>query len=714
MEDRRTITVAAHGLTTGGSLLTVDGRRRVAVRESVAQVERALTADGAQGFLGELGGLVRGVGAAVAQERARVRRLVVRCDPEVAADPVGPLVAALAASFPGLDEGPDAPLRAGDVVVSLYAELDLARLCALEDEVAAAGARWAPFWFDGAGARFGPVREDGTSPTVRDLAARWVAAAQQDVHGRALLRAPGRVVRSVPQSAVERAHAVGLFLLDVERWLGGARPLAWWHTVHVDPAGTLVRDPVLPLPRRGPGVPPGTSGLVPTDVVNPTVGIVRRLREVRFRTPTPPGVVFVESQTADMARLAPWAANIYNAGSSWGDPERARAGATGEAIERYCGNAIDDGALELASYDELVRRGAPALDPRELTLFSAEQYADPRFPFVPLDRGTRTHWVRAESLVDGREVLVPASLTFVNWNTGRSVFSPRTNPAMYPGIAAAPTRAHALANALEEVVERDAAMVWWWSGHRLPTSPGADAVLDRLVPVGWRERHGVDLHVVPLTHAVAVPAVAVLVDAPHAGVVTMGLAARATPEEAVEKALLEALGLVETATDMQDPDGGFWTTYQPGERSGAVRPVRADRRYLDSYRPDFRDVTDLFCQLQVQLDPRSRSVVLGRLGPPDAGVWDGLPSFGSRDAAAYVDALAAQGLEPLAVDLTTSDVAAAGWSAVRVLVPGLVPNFPTAFPPLGRGRLCRRPAELGWRAAPLRPDELWSFPMPYA
>lgn len=702
-------------------MLTVNGTRRVAVARSIDEVRAALRGGDTPGFLQQLGDMVRDVGSSVASSVQKVQNIVVRADVEFLEGPCAPVIEAFCASFP-MASASDSPraVGPGDLLVSMHQEFSFERLTSLEDEVSSNGARWGPFWRDAAGARFGPFRDDDTSPTIRDLAARWVSAAYKDAHGRALLKPPAEIVHSTPVTPVEFAYEVGVFLHDVALWISGGRPRAWWHTIHLGRAGSVVADPVLPMPNRILPMParnawttPDDTGLSPMDVVNSSAGIVRRLRTVKLRTPMPPEARFVESQTADMARLGPWAANIYNAGSSWGDVNRARAGAVGEAVERYCGNFVDFSAVEFGSFDEIARRGIRVLDPRELVLFSSAQYADPRFPFVPFERSTRTHWVTAVSLVDGEEVLVPASVTFVNWNTGRALFSPRTNPAYYPGIAAAPTRESALANALEEVVERDAAMVWWWSGHRLPTSEKALVTVERLVPTSWQEANGMRVHVTPLTNAVGLTAMAVAVEARQVGLLTVGLAVRQSPEAAIEKALLEALGLVETAVDMHDPQGGFWKTYQPGERSGAVRPMRADRRYLDSYRSDFRDVSDLFCQLQVQLDPRSYDIVRGRIGAPAAGDMK-LPHFAERDFRAYVRALADEGFEPLAVDLTTPDVAAAGWHAVRVIVPGLVPNFPTAFPPLGRGRLMEQPVSLGWRDERASADDLWSFPMPYA
>ena len=66
------------------------------------------------------------------------------------------------------------------------------------------------------------------------------------------------------------------------------------------------------------------------------------------------------------------------------------------------------------------------------------------------------------------------------------------------------------------------------------------------------------------------------------------------------------------------------------------------------------------------------------------------------------------------MDLTTPDIMHTGLKAARVIIPGLVPNFPAAFPPLGGGRVQNIPVQLGWRDKPLPADELNYMPMPYA
>jgi ribosomal protein S12 methylthiotransferase accessory factor len=49
-----------------------------------------------------------------------------------------------------------------------------------------------------------------------------------------------------------------------------------------------------------------------------------------------------------------------------------------------------------------------------------------------------------------------------------------------------------------------------------------------------------------------------------------------------------------------------------------------------------------------------------------------------------------------------------------VLIPGLIPEFPAAFPHTGRGRAQQAAVRLGWQTTPLAEADLNLMPIPYA
>lgn len=413
------------------------------------------------------------------------------------------------------------------------------------------------------------------------------------------------------------------------------------------------------------------------------------------------------SAVADTRRFADWTADRHGFGASLGDPARARGAALGEAVERYCGNAVPDD-LPIASWRRLA---APALDPETIPLYSAAQYAEPGFPFVPLTRDLEIAWTPATNLVTGEPVLVPASMAWLDYFHGPRAGEPATHSLLYSGIAAGPSRRRAEQAALEELFERDATTIWWASGGP------AEAVSDPEQVTAALGGDGPPVRLLAIPSPFGVPVMAAFLEDHHAGIVAFGSACRATPREAATKALVEAYGLYSLTLQLADPDGEVWRAVATGALEPHVfRPFRADRSYRDAFRPDYRDLTDLPAIAQLYLDPRMQGAPLDRLraDPEPHPALSALSDLLSADRDGYVELLAEAGLTAYSVDLTTSDIAATGLSVVRVLVPGLVGNAPPAFPLRGAARLYETPRLLGLADRVLTEADLFPHPLPLA
>ena len=584
-------------------------------------------------------------------------------------------------------------VAAGAVLGLVQAEFDHPFLAGIDDAAARSGLPWLAFHLDGPTGWFGPAVDPGRTPSFGDLMGRRLAAHRSELAFMVELTRPVHGEVYIPPDA-ELFWMLGVVLSDLERWQDGHHMRSWWHEVELDSRVLgLRRHPVLPLPDRQ----VDTTAAPPFDprtLLDERTGIVVRLQRVQSPQVTSSLIRTVQSWVADMARLYPWANNVVNSGMSVGDDRLSEAIALGEGVERYCGNCVSEEQLRWGSYDGLRRAQERAVDPASLVLYSPEQYAAPGFPFVPFTGDLEIHWVRGHSLTRDEPIWVPASLVFVNWYTGRHEGDPPVHCAHYPGLAAGLDLDAALVNGIEEVVERDAMMVWWHSGLvlapvRLPATVAA--LFDQLPG-------SIEGRLFALDNEFGVPVMAAVVEDPHYPLRTMGFAARDTPLAAAVKAFLEAFGLQETARDLQKPDGVYWRLASASPAPQVVKSARSDRRYLDDYRNDFRDVIDLWCQLQIHLDPRAYTLEgpwLGRGSPTDITDLAALPA---RSVADLRRAVEAQGYEILYVDVTTPDVALTGMRVVRVLIPGLAPNFPTAFLPLGHGRV----------------DDVNPFPMPYA
>ena len=452
-------------------------------------------------------------------------------------------------------------------------------------------------------------------------------------------------------------------------------------------------------------------------LVDPRVGIIRRLARRSLPAEAPASLITYGADVADARRFAPVTVDLVAMGASFDDPERALRAAGGEAIERYCGNFVPVSRLRRASYDELISNREQAIDPSSLVLYSEAQYEQPGFPFVQFRRDLVVRWVEGVSLADGAARWVPASLCYINYHNGPLAAEPRVNFVMYSGVAAGETRKHAELSALLELVERDATMVWWYSGMPCeafhPGSPFLRALL-----ASPRNRGRLRYRVIRVPSRFTLPVIGVFCEDLVRQLVALGTACRLDPLEAVAKAAAEAVHLWTFALGLLEPDGHIWQAVAKGVFDArAYRPFRADRSYRDSFRADFHDMVDLGSNAQYYLDPSTHHLLRRIREAPVRHRLDALPRLQLDMEAAHdavVGELVAAGFEPVSVRLTTSDVAEAGLEVVRVVVPGLVPNGPAAFPFLGSRRIREEPMHLGFAPGPIEERDLILDPLPHA
>src|ERR1700733_11029189 len=126
-------------------------------------------------------------------------------------------------------------------------------------------------------------------------------------------------------------------------------------------------------------------------------GIVRGLADTPL-APDDPKLFHVAAQTADSEPLFGRSCIGQNGGCGL-TREIARAGAIGEAIERYAAAAYDESALISATYRELEDRGIEALPPESIPLYSERQYERPGFPYERFHADTCVRWTWGTSLV---------------------------------------------------------------------------------------------------------------------------------------------------------------------------------------------------------------------------------------------------------------------------------------------------------------------------
>lgn len=635
-----------------------------------------------------------------AERAARLARTTVLTtgSPELA----GPLAHALGTAgyarvAPAPEDLPADP--AGDtVLVAAFGHPAYRELTRIDELCAERGLRWLPLRRERGRAVLGPAIIPGRTADFADVVARRLAAARDPRVVQALQAAPepdGPRYRDGDARWVTAQLAAHL-----ERWVADGDVAG---EVELDLATlTHTRRTVLPVPTRP---RPVTRGDAEADLlVDDQAGVVTGLHELAPLPGMPARLRVCAADVADMRRVADWPNDRQAFGTSWSDFEPARRSAVGEAVERYCGSWLPPDRLRYGSHAQLSRAGVPALDPRRLHLYSARQYATDGFPFAPLTVDAECAWVEGRSQTTGDPVWVPAFLVSHGEHDPVAYSDP-----LVAGVACGVSEEHAVTSGLEEVIERDTTMLWWANAARLPKLPLPDGL--RALIADSLDAYEVTL--IHLDNEFGVPVVAAAVLDRATGWLTIGFATRPGAVAAAEKALAEGFTLHHTChylDNEQEVAGGRADL----PHLGHVKPYRADRRYLDSYRADFADVRDLLCQQQIYLDRRAGERVAPVARDLPARSWAGLPELGERRLSAYRERVEARGFEVITVDMTTCDVEAAGLTAAHTLVPGLVSNFPAGLPFWGDGRISRAGVELGWRPEPLAEEELNVFPLPHA
>jgi ribosomal protein S12 methylthiotransferase accessory factor len=314
--------------------------------------------------------------------------------------------------------------------------------------------------------------------------------------------------------------------------------------------------------------------------------------------------------------------------------------ALGEALERY----------SAAVY----RTGAFRTDP-------ATPIEPARFVHPDGNDAAVSYWHDAEHLETGETVQVPAELV---------VFPPpeRTiRPAITTGLGLGNGGVEAIRSGLYEVVERDAAMLSWYSTYE-PMGLAVDDE-DFATLTARAESEGLSTTVLLLTQDVDVPVVAACVhrdgEWPR---FAAGSAARLDPTAAARGAVEEA---IQNFLELRRMGKA-----QAEEAGGAI-----------GTHADFPESTRAF------VDPET-TVPAGTVGPSD-------PPESDAELSTLLDRLSAAGLDAYAARVTPRDVETLGFEAVRVLVPEAQPLF-TGEPYFGE-RARTVPESLGFEPRLDRP-----------
>jgi len=409
-------------------------------------------------------------------------------------------------------------------------------------------------------------------------------------------------------------------------------------------------------------------------LISPVTGIVAELRPIPLTGIS--GVHVVAAGRIPRLRGRSWAGGRHPlrefCGGKGLDAAQASASALGEAVERYAALFQGDEPRSRTTAREL---GDEAIDPNRCMLFSDMQYADPeaRDPFPiprPFDSAMPLDWTPIWSLTAETRRYLPTALVYMNHSepADRAVCCADSN-----GNAAGATLEDAVLQGLFELIERDAAAIWWYNRLQRP-AVAVDAHVPQMdiIRAGYRAR-GRDLWVLDLTGDLGVPTFAAVsrrLDPPDA--ILLGFGAHLDPLVAASRALSEVSQLLLTEEVWRD---------QP---ASVAAPLRA---WLD--------------EATVAAHPYVAPA------PGEPVPLSHHATIAGDDLAADIRTcqrlLEARGLEVLVLDLTRPDIDVA---VAKVIAPGLR-HFRSRFAP---GRLYDVPVAMGWIDRCLTEPELNPIP----
>jgi ribosomal protein S12 methylthiotransferase accessory factor len=374
-------------------------------------------------------------------------------------------------------------------------------------------------------------------------------------------------------------------------------------------------------------------------------------------------------------------------GSSLDDPVTASTVALAEAAERYAGKAPGlDVACRLARAAEL---DGPVVDLRRLPRCSASEYATPGCRVRPFDADSVIHWSRGIELGSGAPMWVPSVMAvyglhnrtpgerfWVGISTGYAV---HTDPLV------------ALCSAICEVVERDIIEILWQQQLPLPPVAARELTASCGTMLRWAEDHFIRVVLFDATTDMGVPTAYCLLIAEHNARArhAVSCATGVTLGDAAEKCVRDAVSFSDHFGGMPDPD-----------------TIKMDRR-------DFTAIDD--GQRYMGLAEHAPAFDFLLDGYEDRGPHErpALPQNPEDRLSSLIDTVTDKGMQAIAVDRTTSELAAAGLTAVCVVIPDLQPM---TLKPLAQfrahPRLYLAPTLMGYRALP--EADLNPWPQPFA
>ncbi len=371
-----------------------------------------------------------------------------------------------------------------------------------------------------------------------------------------------------------------------------------------------------------------------------------------------------------------------------------------EGLERYCGMAPR--GKRTVVRDSYRNLETAALDPARIGLHAKKQYDRPDFPFEAYHPDRPLDWVWGYSFMQERPILVPERIAYYGLRNEDGFVYETSN-----GCALGGSLEEAIFYGIMEVVERDSFLMTWYAELPLPRLDAGSAgdreltlMIERLRTVA-----GYEIHLFNSTMENRIPSVwAIAKNKKKTGInLICAAGAHLDPLRAVKSAIYELAGMMLSMDDKFEADRD---QYEQMLRDPFLVKQMDDHSMLYGL-PEAEERLRFLLNDNRPLRTFEEEYPISKRTKSNPDLTDDLKSV--------LREFRRLNLEVIVVNQTVPELKQNGLHCVKVLIPGMLPmTFGYHLSRLeGLDRVLRIPAELGFAAKPLTPDELNPHPHPF-
>lgn len=213
-----------------------------------------------------------------------------------------------------------------------------------------------------------------------------------------------------------------------------------------------------------------------------------------------------------------------------------------EAIERYFTNKIEYNSLVELTINQLKNKGEYYLNPNEIIRESSFMGSNKAVNYISDSK--KIDWVKGISLTKNRSIWIPVFAVFSNYKNKKGERFFRTTSC---GVSIHRTRSRAIIHSVLELIERDAALLAWFTKKRLP-SINLVKIKNRQLQKLIRgiNSEGKRVKVFLTTTNIKMPSVFALIYKINS-IAAFGIASEPDLEKSILKSIEEALMMLNTA-----------------------------------------------------------------------------------------------------------------------------------------------------------------------